>query len=89
MLPTNPMRSSRLVPMLSSSRESRLYSSSSKGYPKTGERTLVALPAIAILVAAAVWFQDDNALLAGAATYLSMLITATPSVTYNRLRAQK
>jgi hypothetical protein len=33
-----------------------------------------------------VWLRDNNALLAGAAVYLSMLITSIQSVTYNRLQ---
>ena len=46
----------------------------------------VAIAAIAILVVLAVWRRDNDALLAGAAVYLSMLITSVQSVTYNRLQ---
>jgi Zn-dependent protease with chaperone function len=55
-------------------------------HPAEMRMLLLALSAIAILVAAAAWFRDDNTLLAGAAIYLSMLLTATQSVTYNRLQ---
>jgi hypothetical protein len=46
----------------------------------------LAIAAIAIMVALAVWLRDDKTLLAGAAVYLSMLLTSVQSVTYNRLQ---
>jgi Peptidase family M48 len=46
----------------------------------------LAIAAIVIMVALAVWLRDNKTLLAGAAVYLSMLLTSVQSVTYNRLQ---
>lgn len=55
-------------------------------HPAEIRMLVLAMAAIAALIALAVWFRDNNALLAFAVVYMSMLITSTQSVTYNRLQ---
>jgi hypothetical protein len=55
-------------------------------HPAEVRMLVLAVAAIAALIAIAVWFRDNKSLLAFAIVYLSMLITSTQSVTYNRLQ---
>src|SRR5438067_12400653 len=55
-------------------------------HPAEFRMLVLAFAAIATLTGPAVWFRDKDTLLAGAAVYLSMLLTSTQSVIYNRLQ---
>jgi hypothetical protein len=55
-------------------------------HPAEFRMLALAIAAIAIMVALAVWLRDDKTLLAGAAVYLSMVLTSVQSLTYNRLQ---